>query len=114
MSREKGFVYEQHAVNYLLQEGYRILEQNLRIGYKEIDVLAMDSGVLVIVEVKAHGFDALHLNQIVSASKIKHLQEAANIYVDRIGFEGEMRLDVIEIRTSEQNKLIHHSEVFIL
>ena len=40
------------ACNYLEQEGYTILETNWRSGHKEIDIIAKENEMLVIVEVK--------------------------------------------------------------
>ena len=46
---EKG---EEIAMLHLKQQGYRILEQNFRTKLGEIDIVAVDSGSLVFVEVK--------------------------------------------------------------
>ena len=41
------------ARTYLEQQGYLILETNWRSGHKEIDIIAKEGEMLVIVEVKA-------------------------------------------------------------
>jgi putative endonuclease len=44
---------ESLAVRYLKKHGYRILEQNYRTKLGEIDIIAIDKGTIVFVEVKA-------------------------------------------------------------
>ncbi|WP_375387521.1 YraN family protein [uncultured Amnibacterium sp.] len=43
---------EQQAAAYLTSLGYRILDRNWRCPTGEIDIVAMDRGELVVVEVK--------------------------------------------------------------
>ncbi|SDG58124.1 putative endonuclease [Sinosporangium album] len=43
---------EQVAVDYLVSNGMQILDRNWRCRYGEIDVVALDRGSLVVVEVK--------------------------------------------------------------
>ena len=50
--RQIGSDYEQKAVQYLLKNGYTILEQNYRNRCGEIDIIARQRGVLVFLEVK--------------------------------------------------------------
>lgn len=114
MSTKKGRHFEDLAERYLTGKRYKILGKNLRIGYKEIDILAMDGDCLVVVEVKAHGFDSIHLNQAMSKTKLSHLVSAINQYIVQHNHEGEVRIDVIEIKTSENNVITHYPEAFIL
>jgi putative endonuclease len=47
---------ERRVRRYLRLRGYRILEQNYRCGFGEVDIIAQRLGVLAFVEVKArHG-----------------------------------------------------------
>ena len=50
--RKTGTYHEQMAAKYLIKKGYRILEQNYRSRFGELDIVAWDRGTLVIVEVK--------------------------------------------------------------
>lgn len=43
---------EDVACEYLKKNGYKIIERNFRKRYGEIDVVALDRGTLVFVEVK--------------------------------------------------------------
>jgi len=50
--RRVGTAFEKRAGVFLMQNGYRILEYNFRCRSGEIDIVAMDKGTLVFVEVK--------------------------------------------------------------
>ncbi len=56
-NRQKGQTGEDMAVVFLKNEGYSILERNYRCRYGEIDIIAMDKGSIVFVEVKQRGSD---------------------------------------------------------
>ena len=47
-----GILGEQLAVEYLIKKGYVILEKNFRFEKHEIDIIAKDKQVLIVVEVK--------------------------------------------------------------
>ena len=48
-----GKLGESVAISFLKKNGYRILEQNYRNIFGEIDIVAMDGNTIVFVEVKA-------------------------------------------------------------
>ena len=49
---------EDRAANYLADRGYTILERNYEASYGEIDLIALDRGTVVFVEVKTRTTDA--------------------------------------------------------
>lgn len=51
-NQKLGLRGENEACRYLQIEGYRIIERNFRCKTGEIDVIALDQGSLVFVEVK--------------------------------------------------------------
>ncbi len=52
-SYQLGFEYEQRAADYLINNGYQILDRNFRSHKGEIDLIALDPNrCLVFVEVK--------------------------------------------------------------
>lgn len=50
--RQKGSSYERLAAEYLLEQGYEILEMNYRCKLGELDIVARDGAYLVFAEVK--------------------------------------------------------------
>ena len=62
------------ARTYLEQHGYLILETNWRSGHKEVDIIAKDGEMLVIVEVKARkNEDITNAEDAVNEKKIRNL-----------------------------------------
>src|SRR4026207_2560061 len=50
---EVGATGEDRAADYLVRQGYKIVERNYRSKLGELDVIARDGGVLVFVEVRS-------------------------------------------------------------
>ncbi|KPJ65363.1 hypothetical protein AMJ44_10405 [candidate division WOR-1 bacterium DG_54_3] len=55
-SYQQGIKGEEIAENYLLEQGYQILEKNFHSQQGEIDIIARDKDFLVFVEVKNYSF----------------------------------------------------------
>ena len=47
-----GLIGEQRAIQFLKDLGYTVLETNYRYGRLEADILALNDGVFVVIEVK--------------------------------------------------------------
>jgi len=54
-----GIQGEEIAANYLIQQGYKILDRNFRSHQGEIDIIARDKDCLVFVEVKSYTYKSL-------------------------------------------------------
>lgn len=50
--RQIGSVYEAMAADYLMQQGYHIIERNYRCRTGEIDLIGIERGFLCFIEVK--------------------------------------------------------------
>ena len=80
---ELGKIGEQLAVDYLLKNGYEILERNFFYDKAEIDIIAQkEEGIIVVVEVKTRNSAFFGDPQsFVTKGKIKLLVKAANEYM---------------------------------
>ncbi len=97
--REKGRFGEDTAEKLLLAEGYEVLARNCRTEHGELDIVALDSGVLTFVEVKYRS-DARHglPREAVTRHKRQHLTLAAQEYMLASGRTGlPCRFDVVEL-----------------
>lgn len=89
---------EAEAAEYLVRKGFRILQRNWRFLHLEIDLLAMDGDMLVVVEVKTRGrIDFGDPQSFVTRAKQKKLIRAANHYITETDFNGETRFDVMAV-----------------
>jgi putative endonuclease len=99
-TRGKGKVREEQALQYLLEKGYIIIEQNYRTRHGEIDCIAQDPvGTLVFCEVKSswggRGANPLYW---VNARKQRTLGQMARRYLyEQKRTDVPCRFDVIGI-----------------
>ena len=109
---ELGALGEQIACEYLIKQGYQILERNWSNGHKEIDIIAKDGDTIVIVEVKTRRSTYLvEPEATVDVYKQRNLIWAANSYVRRYQYDLDVRFDIISIVIDRNNeKRIEHIE----
>ena len=101
-TKEIGQIGEDAAVNYLISQGYSILERNWRCGHLELDIVALDGDFLAFVEVKTREVNSLlSPNDAITKSKQNNLISAANGYVRRNRRHEEVRFDIVSV--------IHHN-----
>jgi len=108
--RSLGRQGEALAAEYLISQGYQILERNVRTLYGEIDLIACQpagapgvrSATLVFVEVKTRSSSAYgYPEESVTTSKQIHLIQSAQAYLqDHPEKAGDWRIDVIAVRIS--------------
>lgn len=103
--RSEGKRGENIACDFLLREGYIIINRNFRSQYGEIDIIAENETHIIFVEVKTradtpsqtkYGRPALAVN----AKKREHLLKTAKMYLQIHKPEKSARIDVIEQLTS--------------
>ncbi|MEZ4777940.1 MAG: YraN family protein [Flavobacteriaceae bacterium] len=107
---ELGKQGEELATQFLLREGYTILQRNFVYDKAEIDIIAQkEEGILVIVEVKTRNSAAFgNPQEFVSKSKIKLLVKAANEYVISQNLDAEVRFDIIAVLKNKKEERIEH------
>jgi len=71
-----GHRTERRAARFLRGRGLRILARNLRVGVDEIDILARDGDVLVIVEVRYRRAGVVAADLSVTREKLWRLRRA--------------------------------------
>lgn len=97
---------ERAAVRYLRRAGFRILARNVRIGRYEIDIIARDGEVTVLVEVRTRGAaDAVRPEETVGPVKQRHLRTATRMYMAREADpERNYRIDMVSVVAQERGK----------
>ena len=102
---------ENVAARYLRNQGYRIIERNVRSEAGEIDIVARDGRVLVFVEVKTRAYDDPAPEDQVNAVKQRRLTRAAKSYLTRYGTpQPAARFDVVAVLwPTNQDPIIRHT-----
>ncbi len=95
----KGRLGEDAAASFLTKEGYKIVERNFRCPLGEIDIVAVDKGVLVFVEVKTRSSNKFGLpEEAVNRRKQHQMTKAAQFYISRKKlFNSPARFDVVAV-----------------
>lgn len=100
MSRHKGDIAEERAIEYLKQKDFDILERNFyasKLG--EIDIIAKKDDVLHFIEVKSgSGFEAVYN---ITRSKIDKITKSAFFFMKKKGLDFNFCIDAIILQDGE-------------
>ena len=103
----RGRAAEAMAAAYLELAGLQILERNVRLGGVEIDLLALEKQVQVVVEVKYRSRSDFGGGlAAIDAGKRNRLLRAASVLVAR--GRPEVRIDVISVELSGEGAELRH------
>lgn len=100
LHNELGKWGEEYAVGYLRDKGYEIIQQDWRIGHRDIDIIARtpDRTTVVFVEVKTRTSDIITKPEdAIDIRKIRNIGIAANAYVKEQYITDMLRFDIITI-----------------
>ncbi len=105
-----GKIGEDLAAEFLKNKGYKILSRNFRIRGGEIDIVAMDSDVVVFIEVKTRTSHAFGLpEEAVNYYKIKFIERAAKFFrLKHQNLPEAERIDVIAVDLSAFEPQLRH------
>ncbi len=111
LTRWLGDEGERLAGKHLKKQGYRILVRQARTRLGEIDLIAMDQGVIVFVEVKSRRDDREGSPaEAVTLRKQRKLTQLGLMWLKRRGLLGRpCRFDVVAVRWDPAGKpIIEH------
>jgi len=102
---------EQLAVDFLLENGYKIVERNYRFDKAEVDIIARKEDVLAIVEVKTRSTtDFGNPQDFVKPKQIQRLVKAVDEFINVKQLDVEVRFDIIAIVKENNSFKIEHLE----
>jgi putative endonuclease len=111
--RSIGRRYEEQAVSYLKKKGWTLLARNFRCHQGEIDLIFLDGGCLVFVEVKYRTSNICGYPEAsVTPAKQQTIQRVAEYYLVRYGYLSEQtcRFDVIAVYGT--GEILHYCNAF--
>ena len=111
---ERGQWAEDLAACYLEGKGYEVLLRNYRCTVGEIDIIALEDGALVFVEVRARENDLHgHPLETIGPAKISRIIQAARDFIHHNGpVNVPIRFDAVSILLEEQPKFELVKEAF--
>lgn len=109
-----GKIGEELAANYLIKNGYMILERDWRSGKRDLDLIAWKDGTIVFVEVKTRrNYQYGDPIEAITDRKIRSIVASADCYVRYKRLDCPVRYDVITVVGSEPPfDITHHIEAF--
>jgi putative endonuclease len=102
---------EQLAVDFLLDNGYDIVERNYRFDKAEVDIMAKKEQKLAIIEVKTRSTsDFGDPQDFLKPKQIQRIVKAVDEYVLVNNLDVEIRFDIIAIVKENKGFSIEHLE----
>lgn len=110
---EIGIQGEELAMEYLIGMGCKIVLRNWRFKNLEVDLIVMDQDTLVFVEVKTRSrTDFGEPYEFVDLRKQRRLIRAAQAYILKYAYEGEVRFDIVAVTNSVHAELTYIKDAF--
>ncbi len=104
-----GAAGEQLARDFLINQGYTLLETNWRHLSHEVDIIAQKGDILAFVEVKTRNSRFLGEPEVfVSRTQQKAYIAVANAYVQQNNRSEEVRFDIISIIINSKERSVKH------
>jgi putative endonuclease len=98
-TRQKGNLAEDKSVQFLIQNGYKIIERNFYSRFGEIDIIAEKDDILHFVEVKSG--DSFQPIYNVTKSKLQKIIKSLNLYLKKHKLNNFYQIDVITIHNGD-------------
>jgi len=93
---EVGKIGEEIAKKFLEKQGYKIIEQNYKTKYAEIDLIAKKGEDLILVEVRTKVGDKFGTpEETINKKKMRKLRGNAMAYSSIKKWKGPVRIDAI-------------------
>lgn len=100
-SRDTGQAAERRALDYLTQQGLKLVVANYRSRFGEIDLILRDGEVLVFAEVRMRkNADYGGAGASITATKQSRLIKTANQYLTQFARPPQCRFDAVLLRSA--------------
>lgn len=111
---QTGSEGERLAAEYLVNKGYEILARNYRYGRAEIDLIARKGNWLIFVEVKTRSTKAFGFpEEFVDKAKEEKIFLGAEEFASQIGWEGNVRYDIVAVLgVGWEREVCHFEDAF--
>jgi len=98
-NKELGDLGEEHAARSLALNGYSIIARKFRCRFGEIDIIAMDKGTLVFIEVRSRSDEEYGLPyETINHVKKQHIRKVAVTFQLKYGLlDHDSRFDCVSV-----------------
>ena len=96
MSRKKGDLAEDRACEFLIKNGFRIVDRNFYSKFGEIDIIAIKNSILHFVEVKSgKNFEPIYA---ITPKKLQRILKSVDYFLLKRDLDLEIQIDAIIIK----------------
>lgn len=113
---EKGKKGERVARDYLIENGYQILNTNYRNKIGEIDIIALNNNILVFIEIKTRtNINYGYAYEAVNFKKQRKILNTSLVYIKEKRLDDlQLRYDIIEVYMTNKLSINHIENAFCL
>lgn len=105
---------EEIAKEYLVKQGYKILDTNKRFSRQcEIDIIALDKDILVFCEVKTRSTTVCGVPlEAITKSKYQNIKTGLYLYLQENPMYKKYRIDAVAVVLNPKLEIKHLKNVF--
>jgi putative endonuclease len=105
---------ENLAADFLIGKGYTIVARKYRSRQAEIDLIAKRDDWLVFIEVKTRSSNAWgEPEAFVNSAKTRLIYYAAEDYIFKTNWQGNIRFDIISVKLGPYPELVHFDDAIV-
>lgn len=99
---------ERIAAEYLITQGYAIVETNWHSGHYEIDIIATKGKRMIFVEVKTRSSEEYDPLEAVDTRKKNHMVRSAHNYLLSLEMPYEAQYDIVTVVGDPHSYTLEH------
>jgi putative endonuclease len=102
---------ENLAAEFLKKKGFQIIARNYRFKHAEIDLIVQQNDWLIFVEVKTRSSNEFgEPEEFVNEFKASKIFEAAEEYIFKVDWQGNIRFDVVSVKFGAKTEIEHFED----
>jgi putative endonuclease len=115
-NKQLGAWGEAIAAKFYADKGYRVIEQNYRRRFGEIDLICAKGKEIVFVEVKTRSTDFLPAEKAVGFEKRDTIKRVIKYYIQskNVGRDMDCRFDIIAVEKNGEDVNVRQQENVLL
>tara|TARA_B100000508_G_scaffold60116_1_gene46745 strand:+ start:25508 stop:25867 length:360 start_codon:yes stop_codon:yes gene_type:complete len=110
-TKELGDLGERFALQFLIENKYKVISKNYRYQRNEVDLICEDDSTLIFIEVKTRQTAQIGPPwKAVTKHKQRQIVKCAHHYICSKDIDKEARFDIISIVHNSKGTFIEHIE----
>lgn len=108
---QTGDIGENLAAEFLVTQGFKVVERKYRWRKAEIDLIVQRKDWLIFVEVKTRSSDAWgEPESFVSDLQRRLIYDAAEEYIFTRDWQGNIRFDIVSVKPGTPPEIVHFED----